>query len=268
MSQRRHFKCIFCGQGNLSKEHVWPNWMREYFPRTEVTGHNFEIHRAKGKTRVFESEKTERQGHLSTTKLRVVCSDCNNVWMNQLEVSAKPILMSILQEEELAMDLNRQAVLARWIAMKSIVLEHSQVNEHITPYEDRSRLRIDDEIPGYMSIYIGRYSDSDGSSLRKHSATFSANEAGPSPPLEGRTRNVQTVAMMIGDLFVFVLTARVDNVDLAKLFDSSPVTRLWPLGSHIIRWPLPRIPQPTIANIAHWLEDLIQHPKATYAGDV
>lgn len=267
MQRRRNSKCIFCGLTGLSKEHIWPEWMREYFPRADDSRYNMEVHRARGKERDYAPKKTERPGHVSSAKLRVVCRNCNSGWMNQLEIAAKPIFTNILEKNAFAIGLEEQDVLAHWIAMKSIVVEHSQINEHITPYHDRERLRSNALIPEFLSIFLGRYDGSDGTSFRKHSAVFSHTEAGPSPPLEGRTKNVQTVSMIIGDLFVFALTARTD-FDLLKYFNSSQLTQIWPIGELSFAWPLAPLPQTTLVNIAHWLEDLIQHPRVKYGGEI
>lgn len=187
--------------------------------------------------------------------------------MNQVEGDAKPILEKILREESHDISETDQAVLAKWICLKSIVSEHSQQNEYVTTSDERSQLRASGAIPWHFRIYLGRYTDSDGTAFVRRSALFSASEKGPSPPIETRSRNVQTIAFMVGELFVFVVSARTD-IDLVSFLDDAHLATLWPMKNASIKWPLPTVPQNVLANTAHWLEDMIRHPKVRYMGDL
>jgi hypothetical protein len=74
-------RCIFCERpGNLSKEHLFPDWLGAYFPRNSQTRRNATYTQWKDEAVVHrpgERSRTEH-GHPGTKKLRKVCEDCNN----------------------------------------------------------------------------------------------------------------------------------------------------------------------------------------------
>jgi hypothetical protein len=78
--------CRFCGATNrqITKEHVWPDWLRDYLPPVSELG---DIERYSPGT------KRQRlpQPFLRTT-VRAFCDGCNSGWMADIEAAAKPIV--------------------------------------------------------------------------------------------------------------------------------------------------------------------------------
>src|SRR5712691_7894058 len=114
--------CIFCGGAGLSKEHVWPVWTQDYMPFTHIekSMRREDFDNNKQVTRVMT---TQQQGHMSTTKARVVCKRCNNGWMSRLEKKAKPILIPLIRGEKKTLDKESQKIVAAWIAKTVMVAE-------------------------------------------------------------------------------------------------------------------------------------------------
>ena len=86
-------KCIFCQQkGNLTKEHVYGNWLNKFITTSELGTHSnagFSYTSQPNNTinNIRYYETSRRQGKVTNTTARVVCSTCNNGWMrdNPLE---------------------------------------------------------------------------------------------------------------------------------------------------------------------------------------
>src|SRR4051812_3812996 len=92
-------KCVFCGEpGDMSKQHVWPKWLKPHNPATGThhlaqTGvfHTFEPAAA---TSPPGSEL--RQGPAGSRKVRRICRPCNHGWIRQfVEEPAKPTVLAL-----------------------------------------------------------------------------------------------------------------------------------------------------------------------------
>jgi hypothetical protein len=81
--------CIFCRQKVTSVEHAWPQWLLKSvggFDSQSETEAQFGA----------ESEEVRWIGPEVTVKC--VCKKCNNGWMSKLEVEAKPVLASLIND--------------------------------------------------------------------------------------------------------------------------------------------------------------------------
>jgi len=214
-------------------------------------------------------KKVDRQGHLSTIKLRVVCSDCNSGWMSKLESNAKPILRKMLTGEIVSLAESQQHLLSRWIAMKAIIGEHAGNKIHVTPTMDRLLVRSQSKIPEYFAIYIGRQGTESNTSWVRISQTLALSPDGPSPKLEGLTRNTQSIAFLCGPLFIYVLAIRLDGVDAANFVNFEKLLQLWPIKHTTIDWPATPVLTPVeMGRIAYALEDMKYLPNVHDGGDL
>ncbi len=261
--------CIFCGsRKKRSKEHVWPDWMREYFPKMEGQSHNRETHTFRWET-ALGSKRVKRQGHLSTLKIRAVCEECNSGWMSQLESETKPILKGILQNQPVEITEAKQETLARWITVKTIVGEHAEPDICVTPEADRYLLKSKGIIPNYYAIYLGRHTTTSDTAWLRTSQTIGLSKDGPSPPLGGLKRNTQSIAFLCGPLFLFVFAIRVEGIGASEFFKFSKLSQLFPLHEPIIHWPLAQsLSKSDMSRIAYALEDIKNLPNVHDGGDL
>ena len=261
--------CIFCGSRKKpSKEHIWPEWMREHFPKMEGQSHNKDTHTSRWKT-ALGSKRIKRQGHLSTLKIRAVCEECNNGWMSQLESETKPLLKSILQNQHVEITEAGQGTLARWIAVKTIVGEHAEPDICVTPETDRYLLRSQGIIPSYFAIYIGRHMTTSDTARLRTSQTISLSRDGPTPPLGDLKRNTQSIAFLCGPLFLFVLAIRVDGIEATEFFRFPKLLQLFPPHEPVIHWPLAQtLSKSDMGRIAYELEGIKNLPNVHDGGDL
>ncbi len=203
-------KCIFCGGGNLSKQHVIPDWIKGIIPRnaTESTKHqNFKPRfQYVDDMLVVKPELEVHNGHIGTRKIRNVCTRCNNGWMSKLEGEAKPLLTSLMLGQNVELDDNAQKTLSRWIVMTSIMVEFTDLQSIAIPPEDRVTL-MKGQVPSEKwKIRIGRCQENQwlGMGYRHHCATCLRRS---SPLLIGEEmdtpRNMQSSTFVIGRLLIF-----------------------------------------------------------------
>jgi len=229
--------CIFCDlKGKKSKEHLWPEWMHSYLPLNWNNENTRETNTFKWKEQTG-AKKINRQGHLTTTKFRVVCRACNSGWMSILESETKPILTKILKNEEVVLHENDQEILAKWITMKVITGEHADEGICVTPKSDRHSLRTQKKIPEYYVIYIGKHNHASDSAWLRISQTLALSPDGPNPPLGSLNRNTQSVAFICGPLFVFVFAVREKGINSTEFFNLPKMERIFPINNKEVRFP-------------------------------
>ena len=77
--------CIFCPRTNLSREHVWADWLKHYIPKNAPFHSSLA---AVAHPTHTEFKRSKVSGDIQNRKLRIVCEQCNNRWMSQLQERA------------------------------------------------------------------------------------------------------------------------------------------------------------------------------------
>src|SRR5260221_11918341 len=74
-------RCGFCGGPGVTKEHVWPDWLRKVILESRTSSGQKRFHaeiETGGATRQFKSETLQMT-------VKMPCRICNNGWMSALE---------------------------------------------------------------------------------------------------------------------------------------------------------------------------------------
>jgi hypothetical protein len=191
--------------------------------------------------------------------------------MNRLEQAAKPLLTPLIEGTPVALDHEQTAIIAKWIALKCMVAEHSSKGTAVTPKADRVRFRLNGEIPWYFNIYVASHS-ANTSAFTRHSLCIAMDGVTPKPPLDGTTNNIQTITFYLGRVFVHVNAARVDNFKLehcALIPSLYGTARVWPFQNYEMVWPRqPAFNVDQINAIATSLDQYIRAQKPIWAGDL
>lgn len=261
--------CIFCGKkGNKSKEHLWPEWMHEYLPSVGDGSHVRESNSFQWKQPIDEM-MLKRQGHLFTTKFRVVCKDCNSGWMSRLEESVKPIFLKMIKGEKLSLHKSDQELLSRWIALKVIVGEHAEKGIHVTPKKNRYLLMEENKVPEYFVIYVCSHDTKSDTAWLRISNTLALSPKGPNPPLGNMTRNTQSVAFVCGRAFIFVFASREQDIGPTEFIKMNGLERLYPQELETIEWPTPKqVNKQEMSKLAWALHELDKYTSVQYGGDL
>ncbi|HTT96688.1 MAG TPA: hypothetical protein VMF58_01450 [Rhizomicrobium sp.] len=231
-------KCIFCGGGNLSKEHFWPSWAADLLPAG--TGSYFEHYQAyTEKTKpIGDPKETQRQGAVKTKKLRVVCVTCNNEWMSRLENEAEPILRPLILGNSITLNQSGQHLLAKWITLKVMVGEQNSPPDAVFSQSDREAFKLNCTIPNGISIWVAECGVGFWrTGYIHHTATLGL----PNVPLaDFRRKNVQATCFGIGNLLVLALASAIPEIDLDEFIsiDGNGVFRLWKNVRRNLLWPM------------------------------
>lgn len=118
--------CVFCGFSDLTREHVFPDWMSKM-----LDSH------LDGTTTIERGGKVEKsyKGALLQHKVRLVCKDCNNVWMSKLENEVKPILSKMLFDlnHSALLGEREQRILAYWAQKTVLILDVATGADYVMP---------------------------------------------------------------------------------------------------------------------------------------
>ena len=144
-------RCFFCcAEGPLTQEHVLPDWLRHLgFKGIGV------------RELVQDSDAPIiQQGGAFSKALKIVCADCNNVWMSAMEDDAKPVLLSMFQAaatgKQTMLDSSAQLALARWAFKTAAVMTQLSARTAGTfPAEHASSFRGSDRIPENTQVWLG-----------------------------------------------------------------------------------------------------------------
>ena len=262
-------KCIFCGgNGKKSKEHIWSEWMHPYISLQGDGYHVSELHTARWKEHL-SSKQSKRQGPLTTKKLRVVCRSCNSGWMSKLEMEVRPILEPILQGKYIDISSKEQLILSRWVALKVIVGEHSEGDTHVTPFRDRESLMKDGKVPDYFYICICSHEEKHNTAWLRTSYALSLSEKGPQPPIGNRKRNSQSIGIIVGPLFIWVLAIRHDNISPDKFVCYNKVVPIYPAQDKNLVWPTHDIlTDSQMSTVVYSIDDMKDRPNVIFGGDL
>lgn len=260
-------QCIFCENQVNSKEHFWSEWMHPLLPQLPDPTHTRKTHDFHPRVGHLERGRSGRPGGAHTIKIRAVCKDCNNGWMNRLERDARPFLTPLIEGTPIALDFIQMSIIARWIALKCIVAEHSSGNADLTPRQDRIAFRENGTIPEYFRIYVANHNLS-GITFVRHSLCLAVNGPEIDPPLMGARKTIQTITFLLGRIVVHLNAARIKNYTIESRYRTTPINvwdhcRLWPIQHHEAVWPRrPILDATSVVSISNALATIVS------AGDI
>jgi hypothetical protein len=120
--------CLFCPSNDISKEHIFPKWIRPYVEETTFEGANFSKFGDEDFSKVISSSTTKgkkESSHGYTVKL--ACIDCNSGWMSNLEEEIKNILIinnELIKTISEEIDPINAYKLSLWLIMKALLLSN------------------------------------------------------------------------------------------------------------------------------------------------
>lgn len=235
--------CIFCGQQGVTKEHVWPLWLRSIFADC-------------GSTHIIHSERVSgnRNYHskLLSTTVRTVCASCNNEWLSRLEQNSMPLLCDMIRGTGRKLDTADQELLSLWCVKTGLILESISSPSKISPEHGSlifSRRRPVD----YSHIWLASCAETE---------PVMSNFLQPlSPEIKGKKFSAYLQTFRIGLFTAQILWSEsrqaVDSV--ADRQDSLDYTHIWPACNDIAEWPKSRIA--TFAENEIFARRIIPPPK-------
>jgi hypothetical protein len=152
-------RCVYCGRFDVTKQHVWPDWLSVVLPTTESSHHHLLMEMTSPAHNVMSLRpRVEvRRGGLGTRKIRNVCAQCNGGWMSRLESAAKSHLTKLILGRPLVLNSDDQRALAAWVTMFCITAEFTDRAHMGIPKGDRLALMESSGPLANWKIFIGRY---------------------------------------------------------------------------------------------------------------
>lgn len=236
--------CIFCErESKMSREHLWPQWSRQFIPRQSAdparANHSTNLQwqeRGAKVTAVWQRGLLARAGDPIDQRLKVVCKRCNESWMSQIQVQAKPVLSPLIQGHwSHVLDGRMQHTLAVWAAMFTMVLECADRKTMAISQEERSKFFTKRELPRNWRVWIGR--NSGFRSQFWHRGIALATEISAH---KMRECNIQVSTFTFGSIIFQTLSSRFSGADsrldaLLDYYDREGVNvhlmPIWPVRS-------------------------------------
>lgn len=118
--------CIFCGERNLSKEHVWGNWLNKLYPDDQPKkrfshsvlpiGTSTAVQAIEPPPRV--RGRLDNSGSAFSKRFRAVCKKCNSGWMSNIENQYKKLFTQIDPLKDFRPTSDQIRVLQQWFFLK------------------------------------------------------------------------------------------------------------------------------------------------------
>ena len=225
--------CVFCGGSPVTKEHVWPDWLRRRTAVSEAVAHRqvFEHH---GQT-VEERDWNDQPFKLT---VRAVCRNCNNGWMHQLEQDVEPLLGPMLEGRGKVLHQGGQRRLTTWALKTALMFDQASASEAQAfsgqCYEELLEGR--DPPPGTW-IFLTAY---EGEFLGASAVVAIESAMGGQPPPDGHNFVTRTFSM---DRVVFQVV-ETTNPGLRKMQLNWPepnIHQLWPYDGSFTWMPTPSL---------------------------
>lgn len=203
-------KCIFCGAGKLTREHIWADWLRNYIPR--------DMQKHVVRTQIVypthsETTTKKRGGDVRSTRVKCVCGPCNSGWMGDLQEAAKPIAIPLIRGQPILLDKSAQNTICAWIAMSVIAADLTQPEKSAIPDTDRKWLYEKRTAPLKWRIWIGDYERSEWPiHIARHLVALTEEPVPNAAPLTlPEPPNTQAMTYVTGRLFVHVISTPVEK---------------------------------------------------------
>lgn len=152
---KKRKSCVFCGCSDqkMSKEHLWPEWVRNLLP-TSLAEQRVDYTMAD--SHLGEIRKI-RLGLFDLT-VKDVCQSCNTGWMHEIEEAMKRVTERLLLGGRRDLHSGGQATIAAWAALKMLVMSRVMprrivlAEDYRAIYDCRGSL----QPPASMRVYTAR----------------------------------------------------------------------------------------------------------------
>jgi hypothetical protein len=236
-------RCVFCGNTGMTKQHIWPDWMKNVLPRAESTTTRHQINfdypdsGAPFDKVALRPQLAFKQGHAGTLKIRRVCASCNGGWMSRLEQEAKPILTPLLLGHTKALNRQHQDIMSAWISMTVMIMDLDDPSNECIPFDQRAYTMENLEPPPRWRIWIGNYCGETWNYRFVHSAGCIIIPV--NLPYQNITykNNLQTTTLVAGNFLAHVRSTIVPQakLDLSEQA-SNGLVEIWPNRKENLMW--------------------------------
>lgn len=240
-------RCLFCDATKLTREHVWPDWIVRIFdkhvPRTKWAATLF--NRPDGSTASWKNDSL-------TFTTRVVCKQCNEGWMSDVETFCKSIVHPLLVTPHPGViDVQDQCSFAIWASLRSMVFD-SLAPERKRYYSQSERVAfcLSDPFdpPADTHIWITQFIGMAQARFKVFTEISAAKDNG-----------LHICTFTINKLAAALVTSKGPERKVPKISSRSADTflQIWPTDGTGIEWPpLNHLTDETLDTFMNGFEDV------------
>jgi hypothetical protein len=255
-------QCIFCDQLRLTKEHLWPDWLKRFLPRQatdhfHTTGSSAVVN---AKVIAHEPDLKWQTGDIRSRKLKVVCGACNNGWMSRLQEAAKPKLVPLLRGTWSGLSASDCPAISAWAVMFTIIVERLDLSTAAVTAAERRAFSLDRRPPTNWMIWAGHCKDWPPWDFY-HRGWGAFAEPNPVSPSTDERCNSQTTTFKVGELLLHTYSTTAPVIDVGPVVFALQhgLCPIWPITQ--MPYIAPKLLSPIEVNaIAHDLTSRLGLP--------
>lgn len=244
MSTNKGRVCIFCGQPRVTREHVWPRWLRGIFEDSDRVMH--EVWSGRPDRRSVNRTWTSKP--ISTTA-RLVCKTCNGGWMGSLEAENSILLSAMIQGVPQSLTVEEQERITLWCIKIGMMLD--RVTTPRIPEDHLRSLFATRQPLNHSAIWLTGCNDQTVAMshvIRSLTPELRLTPGAPSNEalLFGGTDKLEAYlqTIRVGAFVAQIMWS--DSRDVVEYVMGCPEsghhTRIWPTEDVAVRWPRTIIP--------------------------
>lgn len=245
-------RCIFCGEPNLTREHIFSGWMRDYFkhiPRRRAFASFGRVYPDR-----TNSVEWTLPGPLRDWEVKNVCGGlrdrCNTGWMKDIDDTVRPILLPLIKGEAGTPRLvpHQLEAIATWAVLKAMVVDRAPGSSWAVHHMHRRYMFKHRRAPlRSWAVWIGRYQRniwggewvSRPFHLLPRSTRHSRRLGQPVS-----TYNSNSITQVIGEVLIHVVHAPDQHLIKTWRYTtpegdplSAPFFKIWPPADASVVWP-------------------------------
>jgi hypothetical protein len=254
--------CIFCGEpGKISKEHIWPKWLRDYISFDADSHIMASTNVYPDRHEIIMTKKVD--GDARNRGVSVVCERCNSGWMGALQERVKPFLVPVIHGRGWQLSVLDQIALSTWVTMAIMVGEHFFKGSLAVPVSERRALMTTCRPLENWKIWAGTYERKEWLGHLGRNTRFLLFP-GSSAPQDGQVPapNTHTTTFVVGKAlfhaFGCPLPEQTAVVRLRRA--DGALVEIWPPTEGTFIWPTPALTDEDAAGLTDvifsWIDAL------------
>ncbi len=205
----------------------------------------------------------------SAIRIPKVCKICNNGWMSQIENAAAPLVEPMIRGTRMGIPIQHQLVLARWMALKTLVADLIDHGYPTNEAEDYHAFYTKPEPPDGFRLRIGHI-DTDGK-LDSYYSLMPALTAQAIAGVAAQTPHVLEFGLSLGHAYFITCCFNIRTRAYPRFPDERPSpwwTLAWPQDREV-NWPPPKAFTPKMLpdaqgvwpEASEWIAQNIRRPR-------
>jgi hypothetical protein len=231
--------CALCGVdvgGDISREHVFAQWIRKLF----VIDEQRILYKRGFQERGEQMSPEEWEDIPFNLRVKDLCKPCNNEWCGRIEDEAEPVMTPMIRGEAVHLDARAQMTLAIWAMKTILMLQLTYPTDHRgIPADQYLWFRGHRWLLPNEQIWIAHYDGLGDWPISTHYYAIGLYDPTVSEPPEDH--HGHTVSFCVGHLVFRAFGHVMDGGEVASPHDyfHGALRQIWPATGDTVDWPPP-----------------------------